>query len=81
MNCRNESGQSEIAMQALGWISLPEQRAKKKAKVMFKILHCLAPTRLSNIFTKAHATNSNYSLRNSTKTVALPLPKRDLLKS
>jgi len=33
MNCRNESGQSEIAMQALDWISLAEKRAKNKAKV------------------------------------------------
>ena len=37
MDSRNETGQSEIAMQALGWISLAEQRAKNKAKVMFKI--------------------------------------------
>ena len=34
-NCRNESGQSEVALQALGWISLAEQGAKNKAKIMF----------------------------------------------
>ena len=31
INCRNETGQSEIAMQALGWISLADQIAKNKA--------------------------------------------------
>ena len=64
-------------MQGLGWISLAERRAKNKAKVMFKILHGLTPARLSNIFTEAHTVNSNDNLRNSTKKVALPLPKRD----
>ena len=44
---------------------------------MFKILHGLTPARLSNIFTEAHTVNSNDNLRNSTKKVALPLPKRD----
>ena len=32
INCRNETGQSEIAMQALGWISLADQRAKNQAE-------------------------------------------------
>ena len=77
MNCRKETGQSESAMQGLGWISLAERRAKNKAKVMFKILHGLTPARLSNIFTEAQAINSNDNLRNSIKKVALPLPKRD----
>ena len=59
INCRNETGQPEIAMQALGWICLaivimvlPNKkmlRDKNKAKVMFKIRHGLAPARLSNI--------------------------------
>ena len=64
-------------MQGLGWISLAERRAKNKAKVKFKILHGLTPARLSNIFTEAHTVKSNDNLRNSTKKVALPLPKRD----
>ena len=77
MNCRKETGQSESAMRGLGWISLAERRAKNKAKVMCGILHGLTPARLSNIFTEAQAINSNDNLRNSTKRVALPLPKRD----
>ena len=72
MNCRNETGQSGIAMQALGWISLAEKRAKNKAKVMSKTLHGLTSARLSR--REAHAINSNCNLRNSTKKVALPLP-------
>ena len=67
-------------MQGLGWISLAERRAKNKAKVKFKILHGLTPARLSNIFTEAHTVNSNDNLRNSTKKVALPLPKRYIFK-
>ena len=31
MNCRKETGQSESAMQGLGWISLAERRAKKQS--------------------------------------------------
>lgn len=77
MNCRKETGQSESAMRGLGWISLAERRAKNKAKVMCRILQGLTPARLSNIFTEAQAINSNDNLRNSTKRVALPLPKRD----
>lgn len=67
-------------MRGLGWISLAERRAKNKAKVMCKILLCLTPARLSNIFTEAQAINSNDNLRNSTKKVALPLPKRYIFK-
>ena len=77
MNCRKETGQSESAMRGLGWISLAERRANNEAKVMCRILHGLTPARLSNIFTEAQAINSNDNLRNSTKRVALPLPKRD----
>ena len=81
MNCRKETGQSEIAMQALGWISLAKRKAKNKAKVMFKILHGLTRARLLNTFTEAHAINSNDNLRISTKEVALPLHKRDSYKN
>ena len=81
MNCRKETGQSEIAMQALGWISLAKRRAKNKAEVMFKILHGLTRASLSNIFAEAHPINGNDNLRNSTKEVALPLPKRDFYKN
>ena len=45
---------------------------------MFKILPGLAPARLTHILTEDHVTNSNYHLRNSTKKVALPLPKKYL---
>ena len=38
---RNDTGQSEIALLALGRISLAEQRAKNKAKVVFKNIHGL----------------------------------------
>ena len=80
MRYKNESGESEKAMNALGWVTLAERRAQIKAKFMFKVLHSLAPTRLSAIFKESNATTCTYSLRNTSKTVALPLPKTDFLK-
>ena len=48
MHCKNEAGQSDIALHSLGWITLAERRARIKARLMFKILNNLAPKRLSN---------------------------------
>ena len=46
---------------------------------MFKVLHDLAPVRLSNIFSNSCSANS-YNLRNADSELALPLPKTDFLK-
>ena len=46
---------------------------------MFKILHDLAPVRLSNIFRNSLLANS-YHLRNADNKLALPLPKTEFLK-
>ena len=46
---------------------------------MFKVLHDLAPVRLSNIFRNSLSANS-YHLRNADNKLALPLPKTEFLK-
>ena len=46
---------------------------------MFKVLHDLAPVRLSNIFRNSCSANS-YHLRNADNKLALPMPKTEFLK-
>ena len=43
MNFKNESGQSDLACNALGWISVEERRAQIKARLMYKTVNKLAP--------------------------------------
>ena len=50
MRYKNETGQSELALRHLGWSLLNERRLDIKARQIFKVLHDLAPVRLSNIF-------------------------------
>ena len=47
---KNESGQSLLARNSLGWITLEERRAQMKARLMYKSINKLAPQRLSNFF-------------------------------
>ena len=79
MHCKNEAGQSDIALHSLGWITLAERRARIKARLMFKILNNLAPKRLSNALKDSYAASSNYHLRNMNRKVAVPLPKTEFL--
>ena len=46
---------------------------------MFKVLHDLAPARLSNIFRDSCSYN-DYHLRNAENKLAVPLPKTKFLK-
>ena len=43
MNFKNEHGQSILACNSLGWISLQERRAQMKARLMYKTVNGLAP--------------------------------------
>ena len=73
MNFKNESGQSLLARNSLGWITLEERRAQMKARLMYKSINKLAPQRLSNFFQ-----NSNtmyYDLRGSSTRLCLPKPR------
>jgi hypothetical protein len=48
MNFKNESGQSFLARNSLGWITLEERRAQMKARLVYKSINKLAPQRLIN---------------------------------
>ncbi|XP_068735229.1 uncharacterized protein [Montipora capricornis] len=77
---KNEAGQSELlALRHLGWSLLSERRFHVKAREMFKVLHDLAPVRLSSIFRNSFSANSHH-LRNAVNKLALPLPKTEFLK-
>ena len=77
MNYKNESGQSLLARNALGWINLEERRAQMKARLMYKSINNLAPERLSN---QNSSTIYNYDLRGSSTRLCLPKPKTEFLK-
>ena len=78
MRCKIEAGQSKLVLRHLGWSLLRERRFHSKDKQMFKVLHDLAPMRLSNIFRNSCSTNS-YHLRNADNKLAFPLSKTELL--
>ena len=45
MNFKDEPGQSQMALDQLGWISLEERRKHIMARLMFKVVNNLAPSR------------------------------------
>jgi hypothetical protein len=61
MNFKNEHGQSILACNSLGWISLQVRRAQMKARLMYKTVNGLAPQRLCETFQNSNAI-SNYNL-------------------
>ena len=79
MNFKNESGQSLLARNSLGWIKLEERRAHIKAKFMCKSINNLAPERLSNLFQNSN-TIYDYDLRGSSTRLCLPRPKTEFMK-
>ncbi len=79
MNYKNESGQSLLARNALGWINFEERRAQMKARLMYKSIKNLAPERLSNLFQNS-STIYDYDLRGSSTRLCLPKPKTEFLK-
>ena len=62
MGLKNEHGQSAIALKSLSWMTLEEQRAQLKAKIMFKTVNGLAPQRLCDILKNVDEIH-NYDLR------------------
>ena len=67
------------ALNALGWETLETQRAKTKAKQMYKVLNGLAPNCLTDLFS-SKKTITDYNLRGSSTSLQLPLPKTENLK-
>ena len=79
MNFKNESGQSLLARNSLGWITLEERRAEMKTRLMYKSINKLAPQRLSNFFQNSN-TMYDYDLRGSSTRLCLPKPRTKNLK-
>ena len=69
----NETPHQE-ALKALGWETLEIQRTKAKAKYMFRVVNGMAPACLADLFTRKQDV-ANYSLRGSSTSLQLPLPK------
>ncbi len=76
---KNEHGQSELALNELGWKPLSERRTKFVASSMYKITHNLAPKALADIFPQTPSFQY-YNLRGSSTKFFLPHPHSDFLK-
>ena len=50
LNLKNEHGQSVLARNSLGWKSLEERRVEMKARIMYKTVNMLAPSKLCDLF-------------------------------
>ena len=79
MNFKNESGQSVLAFDTLGWISLEERRVQMKARLMYKTANKLAPQRLCDTFQNSN-TISDHNLRGSSTWLFIPRPRTEFLK-
>lgn len=79
MNCKNEHGQSSLALGFLGWKTLEEQRAQITARLMYKVLYNMAPIKLNEIFNMSNTVH-HYNLRGSDTNLFLPRPKTEYLK-
>ena len=79
MRYENEAGLTELALCHLGLSLLSKRRIHIKARQIFKVLHDLAPARLSNTFRNLSSAN-NYHLRNADNKLAVPWLKSKFLK-
>ena len=59
--------------------TLEEQRAQITARLMYKALHNMAPTKLNEIFNMSNTVHG-HNLRGSNSTLFLPCPKTECLK-
>jgi hypothetical protein len=76
MNFKDEPGQSQMALDQLGWISLEERRKHIMARLMFKVVNNLAPSRISSMFQNSNHIHS-YNLRGSNSSLFLPRPNTE----
>ena len=67
-------------MENLGWDNLNTQREIQIALMVYKSIHGLTPEYLHSKFTNRNDV-TNYSLRDSVKKLAVPLPRTNYLKN
>ena len=68
-----------IARNSLGWKSLEERRVEMKARIMYKIVNMLAPSRLCDLFENVNKI-ADYSLRGSSTRICIQMPKNRIPK-
>ena len=78
MNLFNDTPATE-ALGQLGWENLETQRAKPKAKQMYKIVNGLAPYCLIDLFISKNDI-SHHKLRRSSTSLQIPLLKNEYRK-
>ena len=79
MNLKNEHGHSVLARNSLGWELLEKRRVEMKARIMYKTVNKLAPSRLCDLLQNVNKIN-DYNLRGSSTRVYIPMPKTEFLK-
>jgi hypothetical protein len=76
VNFKDEPGQSQLALDQLGWLCLEERRKHIMARLMFKVVNNLAPSRFSSMFQHSNHIHS-YNLRGSNSSLFLPRPNTE----
>ena len=66
MNLKNEHNHFILARNSLGWGLLEKRRVEMKARIMYKTVNKLAPSRLRDLFQNVNKIN-DYNLRCSSK--------------
>ena len=79
MNLKNKHGHSVLARNSLGWELLEKRRVEMIARIMYKTVNKLAPSRPCDLFQNVCKIN-DYNLRGSSTIVFIPMPKTEFLK-
>ena len=79
MNLKNEHGHSVLPRNSLGWELVEKRRVEMKARIMYKTVNKLAPSRLCDLIQNVNKIN-DYNLRGSSTRVYTPKPKTEFLK-
>jgi len=74
------SVRSARILELLGWSSLAELRMQHKAIMKYKIVHCLAPPYMTDMF-RERLGPKVYDLRNSKLNLEIPAPRTSLFKN
>ena len=72
-NCKNEHGQSSLTLGLLGW-------AQTTARLMYKVLHNMAPIRLNKIFNMSNTIHHYIVYEGQIKIFSFLVRKRNILK-
>ena len=78
-NLKNEHGHSVLARNSLGWELLQKRRVEMKARIMYKTVNKLAPSRLCDLLQNVNKIN-DYNVRGFSTRVYIPMPKIEFLK-